>query len=68
MMETWTIYDHPRDIPHCFVARKFVGLTPTSDVIIHTELGFIRGLLQRMGLVCLTRSLGDDPKIIETWL
>jgi len=68
----WTVYDHPRDFPKSFVARKFsvtaAGAAATSDVIISPDLTALRELMAVKGLTCLTRHPSDDPVIVETWL
>jgi hypothetical protein len=69
----WTIYDHPRDYPHSFVARKFeVGAggvtTATAEMIVAPDLAGIRRVLANRGLTCLARDPADDPNIVETWL
>jgi hypothetical protein len=69
----WTIYDHPHDFPHCFVARKFEigrGGEPraTSDIIVADQIDRIRSVLHKRGLIRMTRAPDDDPKIVETWL
>jgi len=67
----WTVYDHPRDYPTHFVARKFLSLPkpePTGEVIADTDLNRLRGVLTQWGLTCLQRMPGDDPVILETWL
>lgn len=73
----WVIYDHPKDFPDCFVARKHVvvgGLPPgismsgaTPETLTADTLAALREKLPP-GLTCLTRDLGDDPVILETWL
>lgn len=67
-LEIWTVYDHPKDYPHHFVARKFLYDQPTSDVAVAPDLKTLRRHFQRWGLYCLPRQPGDDPKIVETWL
>ena len=70
----WTVYDHPKDFPNCFVAREFRvapgGKTEiTPNVIVSPSLEILRHmLLVDMHLTCLTRNEEDDPVIIETWL
>jgi hypothetical protein len=64
----WTVYDHPKDFPNTFVARRWAGVTPTQDVIISPDLEDLRRLLAFEGLTCLARADGDDPTIVETWL
>lgn len=67
----WIVYDHPRDMPDYFVARKHFTLPvsePTGEAIADTNLDRMRELFMQAGLVCLSRSAGDDPVILETWL
>jgi len=65
----WTIYDHPKDFPNCFVARKYLNATPTGEVIVSQKLDDIRSILSSVyGLVVLSRDENDDPVIVETWL
>lgn len=68
-LSIWTVYDHPRDYPHCYVARQFRGEQPTNSVIISADLGKLREvLLVEMGLTRLERDERDDLVILETWL
>jgi hypothetical protein len=69
----WTIYDHPRDYPNHFVARKFVvgasgSMVVTSEVIVADEANALRQIMLKRGLTCLSRDPRDDPKILETWI
>lgn len=69
MISIWTVYDHPRDYPHSYVARLFHGEKPTHSVIVSPDLKRLREiLLVDMGLTCMSRSSHDDPAILETWL
>lgn len=74
MLSTWTIYDHPRDFPHSFVARRFESgkgnpdPVPTSDIIAGTKLEALRDCFHRAGLVALARAEADDPVVVEVWL
>jgi hypothetical protein len=65
---TWVIYDHPRDYPREFVARKWVGNEATPEVICANSVGALRDALQHKGLSRLARHSSDDPIIVETWL
>jgi len=73
MLYMWTIYDHPRDYPICFVARKWEigphGATmPTDHICFGATLEEVRSLLPK-GLICIRRDpVKDDPNIVETWL
>lgn len=70
-LEMWTVYDHPKDHPDMFVARKWCCDGPTmlatDDMFVAPTLEELRRLLP-VGLYRLRRQLGDDPKIVETWL
>jgi hypothetical protein len=72
-MSMWTIYFNPRDFPGKYVARRHDifrgdrGPAASSEYFVADSLGAIRDKLP-MGLVCLSRSDGDDPVILETWL
>jgi hypothetical protein len=67
----WTIYDHPRDYPHGFVARKHEaigGQSVTTDVMLIAELEELRRIFGDAGLVCVPRADNDDIKIVESWV
>jgi hypothetical protein len=71
-LEMWTIYRRPVDLPqYAFVARMHVvddaGTRATSAVLVADQLDSLRAEFSGRGLVCLTRSPGDEPHIIETW-
>jgi len=71
VLHVWTLYDHPRDHPDAFVARRHVvvgGATaPTPDMFVADSLEELRALLPG-GLVCVPRSALDEPTIVESWL
>lgn len=67
MLELWTIYDSPIDLPGRFVARKWVLDKPTTELLRDETLQGVRAKLPR-GLFCMPRSTEDDPKIVETWM
>lgn len=67
-LSMWTIYDHPKDHPFHYVARRFVLDRPTADVIVDASLAALRRLFAERGLVCLDRAPDDDPVIVETWV
>jgi hypothetical protein len=71
-LEMWTIFDHPRDRPDHFVARKFIisreGPLLTDEVLLADEVDALREAMEYMGKVKLMRSPEDDPVIMETWV
>jgi hypothetical protein len=66
----WTIFDHPRDYPAGFIARKFVvsngKVHPTEEALQGETLESVQKQLPP-DLFCLGRSPDDDPKIVESW-
>lgn len=66
----WTIFDHPRDYPAGFIARKFIvsngKVHPTEEALQGETLESVQQQLPP-GLFCLGRSPGDDSKIVESW-
>ena len=70
-LSIWTIYDHPRDYPDGFSARRFEsgpgGVVATSDTLTGT-LEDLREMLWKAGLLKLTREEGDAPQIVESWV
>ncbi len=69
----WTIYDHPRDYPHCFVARQLdVRGWPdgmrTTDLIQSDSLEKLRERFRQEGLIPIPRHPSDDAVIVESWI
>ena len=64
----WVVYDHPKDLPHWYVARRWETEQPTEEKLLSNDLDHLRTRLRARGLVCLTRNPADDPCIVETWL
>jgi hypothetical protein len=64
----WTVYDHPRDFPDCFIARKFMLDVVTTEIVTAPTLDELRDRLATEGLFLVPRSPEDDPRIVETWL
>jgi hypothetical protein len=71
-LSLWTVYDHPRDFPKNYVARRHEihsgRVVPTDDLLICSELAAIRENLAERGLTVLPRQPQDDPVIVEVWL
>jgi hypothetical protein len=69
----WTVYDHPRDYPDKFVARRFdvdaTGAKPSASIIIAPDLETLRNILEfQLHLTPLPREACDEPQIVETWI
>lgn len=64
----WTIYDHPRDYPNSYVARRFENDRPTADHMVSPDIESLREQMRQRGLALLSRDQADDPSIVETWL
>jgi hypothetical protein len=70
-LSMWTIYDHPRDYPQAFVARRFevsAEIKATRDVRLFASLAACRADMPEMGLTRLDRQPPDDAVIVEVWL
>lgn len=70
VLEQWVIYDHPRDYPLGFIARRW-EITPnvlqaTGESVKGATLDQVRDQLPR-GLCRLPRFAKDDPFIVEVW-
>lgn len=67
-IDCWVIYDHPKDYPDHFVARRFMHDRPTPDIRLSESLEELRLWMRKRRLMCFHRAIEDDPKIVETWL
>lgn len=66
----WVVYKDAVDFPDEIVARMFHTLPecrPTKFIIRRKTLKGIRDAIPD-GLICIPRSIGDDPVIVESWL
>ena len=70
-LSMWVVYDHPRDHPDKWVARRWevrAGITAaTSDVRFAESLDALRDMIPP-GLAMIPRVPQDDPAIAEVWL
>jgi hypothetical protein len=64
----WTVYDHPKDYPHGFCARRHDVPGGPQDCYLMAPLEELRSVFEGAGLHCLPRAEGDDSKIVETWI
>jgi hypothetical protein len=64
----WTVYDRPRDFPDKVVVRLFEGkiAKPTNVALAFDTMAQARDVFRRWHF--LTRSPGDDPKIVGTFI
>lgn len=67
-LSLWVIYDHPRDHPDWFVARRWENDRPTDEIVLACRLEQLRKTFARMGKVRIARDMHDDPAIVESWL
>jgi hypothetical protein len=74
ILSMWVVYDHPRDCPDGWLARKWVisrgfkkGMLATEQTIRAPTLAEVRALLPA-GLYRIGRSYGDEPQIVESWI
>lgn len=66
-LSIWTVYAHPTDYPNSYVARRFVLLSPTEDVLVAPTLNELRAMLPP-GLYRMPRNEFDDINIVEVWI
>lgn len=71
----WVVFDNPIDFPGQFVARKFLGNTPTDTFFADKKLNAVRewiyGEASKSGQGSpfrMARHPKDDPVIFETWM
>lgn len=63
----WTVYKHPSDYPGLFVARKWLDMLPTQEVLFAPTLNALYAQIPP-GLWRFPRDTRDDPVIVEVWL
>lgn len=66
-LASWAVYDRPRDQPGQVVARRYVGLVPTEDILTAETIDAVRALLPA-GLHCIPRQAADSPELVECWI
>ena len=70
----WTVYEHPKDCPGEYVARKFVitedVYRSSNELISSRSLTDVRNVLRSLypGLIQLKRPPDDEPHVVEVWL
>jgi hypothetical protein len=74
ILRMWTVYDHPTDYPHSYVARLFevysdASIKATGSIIVANDIETLQEIMEfQMHLTRLSRFPEDDPKIVETWM
>ena len=67
---TWRVYERPAKppliYPDSFVAAKWMGATPTSDVLTGGTYRELRAKLP-VGMTRRDRQPADDPDVLEVW-
>jgi len=71
VLSIWVVYDHPKDRPECYVARRHevhpTGPRPTADVIVGGSLEDVRARLPGH-LHRVPRDPRDEKYVMELWL
>ena len=63
---SYVVYDHPKDFPHCWVARKFNWHMPMDEILVSPTLEALREIIPFS--TCMQRHPDDDPVIYEIWI
>jgi hypothetical protein len=64
---TWAVYYNPTDQPGKYVARKFIGETPTHECAVGETLEAVRAAIPPW-MVCLARHEDDPANVVEAWI
>lgn len=71
-LSQFVIYWNPADYPGQYVIRRWLirvgAAVPGKVACLCESLELARSVFGWAGLVCLARSPGDDPVIVETWM
>lgn len=65
------IYQSPKDFPEMCLCRIWEGANcrPTHIALQKTTIDALREDIKAAGFtICMPRTLGDDPVIVETWM
>jgi len=75
LLTMWVIYEHPRDFPDSYVARRWSVGRKGKESFYRPEMQSIAAkklttLYRKLpaGLIRLERDPHDDPVILEVWL
>lgn len=73
-LDMWVVYDHPRDYPDEFVARRWFAtaneMIGTGELLRAPDLDTLRGIIVTIAphITRIPRDEVDDPTIVEVWL
>ncbi len=67
-VEFWVIFDHPKDFPNDFVARKFLNNEPTEECLKCSDLEALRNHFRERYCTLIPRDPADNTVIIESWM
>ena len=66
-LELWVIYEHPKEYPDKYVARKWILDKPSSEVVFGNTIEEARLAIPK-GLTRFLPDKEDDKVIVEIWL
>jgi len=64
----WVLYDHPEDFPDHYIARRYNLTVPTENYITNVKLESLRIRLESEGYIRISRTIDDDPCVVECWI
>ena len=64
----WAICDKPADWPDGLIARMHEAPGGPTQATLKGELGRLREVFWKAGLMRLSRQGGDEPQIVGTWV
>jgi hypothetical protein len=72
IISVWTVYDHPKDFPLHYVARRHDvqhgELRVSTYFVASFSLRTLRNHLESLGLHYIPRREDDDPLVVEMWI
>ena len=74
VLQTWTIFRHPRDYPNSYVVRRFDivpgSREPVPSMYPHAIGPTLEAVRQTIppGLMRFDRHPMDEPQIVEIWM
>ncbi|HKX42706.1 MAG TPA: hypothetical protein VJO99_16235 [Burkholderiaceae bacterium] len=72
VLNIWTMYWSPLDMPDHFVLRRHVVMKgvhgPSPEAYWCKDIEPLRDKMRERQLHCIPRQPGDEPHIVEVWL